>query len=133
MGAIRRKGGGNPAWVKGVSGNPKGSVPAYNALAPNARQKIEKHKLVEELCMIATGTGKYLNKKHPVAIQDRIRAIQILFQYGYPNKGGKQLPLDGEEGVKIEVTYTDNRKVINTSPQPQSGIIEIEAPASDAA
>jgi len=85
-------------WVKGKSGNPRGRPRKGTAIADLARSQVEKHKLVEKLGSVAAGDGDF----KAVALDQRLRAIQLLLAYGY---GPPRNEIETQAGLVIQVNY----------------------------
>ena len=93
-------------WIKGRSGNPRGRPRKGIAIADLARSQVEKHNLVEKLGSLAAGDGDFKS----VALDQRLRAIQLLLAYGY---GPPRNEIETQEGIAIKVTYS--KKSISTA------------------
>ena len=98
-------------WVKGKSGNPRGRPKKGTAIADLARSQVEKHRLVEKLGSMAAGDSDFKS----VALDQRLRAIQLLLAYGY---GPPRNEIEAPEGVVIQVNYVQRNQSTITSAAP---------------
>jgi hypothetical protein len=74
------------------------------AIAELARRQVERHRLIEKLGSISAGANEYSD----VAIDQQLRAIQLLLSYGYGPPRGES---EGGEGIKIEVMYAETNHI----------------------
>ena len=94
-------------WTKGQSGNPRGRPKSGNAIADLARSQVEKHRLIDKLGAVGARTNEYAD----VAVDQQLRAIQLLLSYGY---GPPRAEIEGSEGLKIQVIYAETNHIAIT-------------------
>ena len=95
-------------WTKGKSGNPRGRPRSGTAVADLARRQVDKHKLIDKLASIAAGANEYSD----VDVDQQIRAIQLLLNYGY---GPPRAEVQSSEGLVIQVVYAETNQIAITS------------------
>ena len=82
-------------------------------IAELARIQVQKHRLIEKLGSIAAGAGD----SKAVAVDQRLRAIQLLMAYGY---GPPRSEIEVREDVTVEITYVEKNRIATPSSAPST-------------